>query len=68
MRQELATAHDVGDDHDVKREKLVMVRLTAEQHAKWQAAADAAKRTLADWVRVTVDEKLEASKKPRKGR
>lgn len=51
----------LGDDAAVAREKSVLVRLTAEQHARWSAAAAAAKRTLADFVRIVVDESLEAS-------
>lgn len=34
---------------------MVMVRLTEEELAAWQAEADAAQRKLADWIRVTVN-------------
>ena len=57
--QELQNPIRVGDDHDVAREKSVLVRLTVDQHARWTAAATADKRTLADWVRVVIDEQLE---------
>lgn len=60
-----------GDDADVKREKSILIRVTAEQHEKWQAAATAAKRTVSDWIRIVIDEHLEGTAptlKPKRGR
>ncbi len=51
---------EVGDDAAVAREKSVLVRLTADTHAKWSKAAAVAKRTIADFARVVVDEYIEA--------
>lgn len=57
-----ATAHHRASEsrHDdlVKLDDIVTVRLSAEEKAAWQAAADADKRKLADWVRLTVNAAL----------
>jgi hypothetical protein len=66
VSRELATARQLGDDHEVKRDEQIMVRLTREQLKAWQAAAAADQRTLADWVRIQCDAAI-AAKKPRKG-
>lgn len=50
------------------REKIVMVRLTAEEREAWQAAADADQRKLADWVRVVVNAQLQAAPRKKGGR
>lgn len=35
-----------------RRDAVVRFRATAEEIARWQAAADADQRTLSDWIRV----------------
>jgi hypothetical protein len=57
MREHTTT--EMRDDATVAREKLVMVRLTVEEHDRWQAAAFANQRKLADYVRVVVNGQLE---------
>ncbi len=52
---------DPRDDQDVKRDKIVMVRVTVEERDAWQAAADADQRKLADWIRVAVNAQIKAT-------
>ena len=66
MSQELQTARQLGDDHDVKRDEQIMVRVTTEQLKAWQAAAAADQRTLADWVRIQCDAAIKPTKKGRR--
>jgi hypothetical protein len=58
----------LGDDHEVNLDKHVMIRLTAADLKRWQAAADGDQRRLADWIRVTVNNALETTGKTGKGR
>jgi len=51
---------------EMSRDKIVMVRLTAEERDAWQAAADADQRKLADWIRVVVNASLKSEKKARR--
>lgn len=62
-----ATVSPMGEIHDVKRDKFVMVRISIDEQQAWQAAADADKRKLADWIRIACNERIESAK-PRKAR
>lgn len=64
QEQKLRQPPDPRDDLEVKRDKIVMVRLTVEERQAWQAAADADQRKLADWIRVVVSAQLKPT--PRK--
>lgn len=55
----LEPSRDAQDE--MSRDKIVMVRVSAEERAAWQAAADADRRKLADWIRNTVNDALAAS-------
>lgn len=52
------------DDLDVTRDKIVMVRLSDEERAAWQAAADADERKVSDWIRVVVNAHLRKTTEP----
>lgn len=39
----------------VTRDVICQTRCSAEQKLKWDAAAAQAQRTLADWMRITLD-------------
>ena len=38
-------------EHDDVRDKNIIIRLSAEERAAWQAAADSDGRSLSDWIR-----------------
>ena len=44
-----------GTLDDVPKDVVVRLRLTADERERWQAAADAAQRTLSDWMRVVAN-------------
>ena len=48
-----ANSNHVADlgDHDDVRDKNIIIRLSAEERAAWQDAADKDGRTLSDWIR-----------------
>jgi len=37
---------------DVAKDKVIQLRLTADERERWQTAADADQRSLSDWLRV----------------
>jgi predicted HicB family RNase H-like nuclease len=51
-----------------KREQPIRFRCTPEQHERWLAAADAAQRTLSDWMRLALDRQASAELEGDKGK
>lgn len=49
---------ETTDDLDVKRDDIITIRLSAEERAAWQAAANYDQRKLADWIRVVCNAHL----------